>query len=116
MKFSLAAAIGIVLYFTSAGISSQDSIGPNGIESAGLGLDGSGITVGQVEGDRPGKYEFDTATNCCSPFIVPLDVFVIDQSGPMIRDKDIGNHPMWVAGVIISSQTSVPTGSTVACY
>jgi hypothetical protein len=34
---------------------SQDTIGVNGIASAGLGLTGNGIAIGQVEPGRPGR-------------------------------------------------------------
>jgi hypothetical protein len=34
---------------------STESIGMNGINSAGLGLTGAGIGIGQVEVNRPGK-------------------------------------------------------------
>jgi hypothetical protein len=85
---------------------SEDSIGPNGINSLGLGLDGSGIAVGQVEPGRTGLTNYDNAANCCNDKIVPTEVFLQNMLAPENRETD--EHAIWVAGVIISTQTSVP--------
>jgi hypothetical protein len=89
---------------------SQDSIGPNGINSRPLDLNGMGIAIGQVEASRPGKHGYDTIANCCNVDIVPTGVFVQDrdEGDNDVMNESISNHPMWVAGVMISKQTSVP--------
>jgi hypothetical protein len=39
---------------------SEESIGPNGINSITVPLDGAGVAIGQVEGGRPGRFTYDT--------------------------------------------------------
>ena len=86
---------------------STDSIGPNGINSASLGLTGDGVSIGQVEAFRPGKPGFDTAAMCCEATIEPTDVFVRDMDAAV--NQSIDDHAIWVAGVMISTD-NVATG------
>jgi Subtilase family len=94
---------------TRQGNASQDSIGPNGINSAGLGLTGAGVTVGQVENLRPGKPGFDSAANCCNADVIPTGVFFRDQPMNASINQGVGgNHAIAVAGVMISTATTAP--------
>ena len=56
-------------------IASEDSIGPNGINSASLMLNGAGIAIGQVEAGRPGRDDIDTDATCCNADIEPAGLF-----------------------------------------
>ena len=60
---------------------SQASVETNGrasIDSDSLPLDGTGISIGQVEFQRPGQYNFDSALN--SNFgTIPTAVFLLDD-------------------------------------
>jgi hypothetical protein len=69
----------IAVFRASAAQASLDSIGPNGINSRALNLDGMGIAVGQVEPARPGKHGYDSVATCCNVDIVPDGVFVQDR-------------------------------------
>jgi hypothetical protein len=99
---------------------SQDTIGPNGINSGGLGLTGAGVAIGQVEILRPGKPGFDTAANCCNTDVNPTGVFYRDLPMNASGNQGVGgDHPIAVAGVMISTNTtslgpspshSAPTG------
>ncbi len=71
---------------TCSTMASEDTIGPNGIYSAGLkigndDLDGSGITIGQVEPFRPGDptqpngMNFDTTGSLFNSSVDPAEVF-----------------------------------------
>jgi hypothetical protein len=103
----IAVVLGAAIIASTSLQASEDSIGPNGINSLGIALDGMGISIGQVEPGRPGKFGFDTAVNCCNDKIVPSGVFVHDLDAD--EDQAIRSHAMWVAGVMISRQTAVPT-------
>jgi len=77
------------------------TIGPDGINSAGLSLPtgtaltggnaltGSGIAIGQVEDFRPGLPAFDGVANSNST-VVPAAVFL--QGGPAVAGANINNH------------------------
>jgi hypothetical protein len=82
---------------------STDSIGPNGINSAGLGLTGAGISIGQVEVGRPGKLIADGGPDMPpngNSNIVPEAVFRRDG---MANTADVDAHAEQVAGVMIST-------------
>ena len=53
------------------------SIGPDGIQSAGLGLTGNGVAIGMVEDNRPGDAGLDSA-NMRNTHVDPAAVFVRD--------------------------------------
>lgn len=87
---------------------STDSIGPNGIVSAGLNLTGDGIAIGQVERFRSGKFGYDNDALCCNATVIPADVFVMDaQADPNER---YNSHALSVAGVMISTATTATAG------
>lgn len=80
------------------------STAATGINSQGLGLDGTGVSIGQVEVDRVGS------TPAVSPFddtahsnatVIPAAVFLHD--GNPIQNQNIDVHPEHVAGIMISS-------------
>ena len=92
---------------------STDTIGPNGINSAGLvGFDGMPLTganvgIGQVEIDRPGKHVDDGGPDNAAnsdDSIVPAGVFL--GNGNAVANMNTSDHAQWVAGVMIS--TDVP--------
>jgi hypothetical protein len=93
---------------------SQDTIGPNGINSKGLTtadgqpLNGSGVAIGQVEITRPGLRGFDTNANSNST-ITPAAVFLRD--GNAVPNNDIVNdHAERVAGIMVSTDQLTYTG------
>jgi hypothetical protein len=98
---------------------SLNTIGPNGINSAGLTLfngmplDGDGVRVGQVEDIRPGITGFDNAGNSNSS-VVPTNVY-IGAGGSLTMNANIGDgHATRVASVIISTDdtdSSTPANS-----
>ena len=47
-------AVCIILLVSKVTIASHDTIGPNGINSEDLELTGEGVSIGQVEIERPG--------------------------------------------------------------
>jgi len=99
--------------FSSSAHGSQDSLGPNGINSLGLGLTGDMVAVGQVEDYRSAKTDYDSIANS-NTFIDPLYVQQQDRTSEQNEDLDSDDmtgvsdplddhHATWVAGLIISS-------------
>ncbi|MAT70331.1 MAG: hypothetical protein CMJ58_12500 [Planctomycetaceae bacterium] len=91
---------------------SLDTLGPNGINATGLTLPdvgltpltGDGITVGQIEDSRPGKFGFDANANA-NQFVDPTVVY--DQYGdPPDVDTHVSDHATEVASVIVSTDAT----------
>lgn len=102
----------LLLTMTSCCHASLITIGPNGINSQGLFdadgelLDGTGIAIGQVEPHRPGDAQVGDSPMFRNSTIDPNAVFVRDGA-PIPNDAGtIDNHASWVAGVMISSDTT----------
>jgi hypothetical protein len=108
MKCHTICCIAVLLLFywgnTRNVVASTDTIGPNGINSAGLGLIGNGVLIGQVEPFRPGKPGYDMGANCCDSTVVPSDVFVHDRQALM--DERIDDYSLAVVGIFISKETT----------
>jgi hypothetical protein len=108
----------ILLIVTGSASASVDTIGPNGINSAGLfgtdgmPLTGSGVPIGQVEDTRPGDPGFDTNAALIHTEVNPDQVFfrksAVNFSATANLASEIGNHAEAIAGVIISSVTGNP--------
>lgn len=85
------------------------SIGPEGINSDGLGLTGAGVVIGQVERLRPGDVDNgDNAANRNS-IVGPADVFIQNNPANPAANAQVGEHATEVAGVIISTATADDT-------
>lgn len=85
------------------------SIGPDGINSTGLGLTGAGVVVGQVEEGRPGDIDNgDNAANRNSK-VNPADVFIQNNPANPTASAEVTEHATEVAGVIISTATDDDT-------
>lgn len=98
--------------FTSATVASEDSMGPNGINSIVTGLKGTGIPIAQLDTDRPGIVDFDTDADCCNVKVQPAGVLV--RENPAAPNDGIGDHGLWVASIMISSQTTVAAPNGVS--
>ncbi|MEM8777483.1 MAG: S8 family serine peptidase [Cyanobacteria bacterium P01_G01_bin.49] len=88
------------------------STGLNGINSRGLGLTGTGIGIGQVEVERPGKPGFDNPAKS-HPNVKPTEVFL--QNGKAIKNQNIEGfdpkgHATRVASVMISDHKNTHRG------
>lgn len=94
---------------------STETNGPDGINSTSLGilgLDGTGVTVGQVEDIRPGDPTLDLPANH-NDFVQPNRVFVQQNLGVPPANMNLGTgnlfgHATQVAGVIISTDNTDP--------
>lgn len=99
----------IVLLAPDIAVASLETVGPNGINSAGLTqfdgttvLTGMGIDLDQVEPTRPGEVGTDDPSNVNTD-VVPADI-TLTFGAPIIPNASIGNgHATRVAGVIIST-------------
>jgi Subtilase family len=87
---------------------SQDTIGPNGINSAGLTtfsgqpLTGSGEDIGQVEETRPGRPGADNAANS-NPTVMPKAVYLHNVFADPPLNMNVDPHAERVAGIMIST-------------
>lgn len=112
MRWRWFAGIATCLFLTiswagpPAALGDNLSTGANGIRSQGLGLDGSGAKIGQVEPNRPGRPGFDNAANS-NPQVTPAGVFVRDQAA--VANANTDNHAENVAGVMIAKGVGAPT-------
>jgi hypothetical protein len=91
------------------------TIGPNGINSAGLlnangqPLTGAGIAIGQVEEGRPGDADVGDDLAHRNTTINPAGVFIRDDLEPITpNDSIVSNHAEQVAGILISTDTTDP--------
>lgn len=96
------------------------TIGPKGIDSAGLTLvtgmplNGSGVAIGQVELTRPGWSVDDGGIDDSahsSRDVVPANVFRRTTSGTGIANLYTNNHAEQVASVLIGTDTTDPDGA-----
>lgn len=93
------------LSILAAGVASGSSItiGPVGINSAGLGLTGDGIFIGQVEPGRPGRPVDDSIFY--NSTVRPLSVYRRDMD-PANEFDELSVHAVEVAGVMISTDNT----------
>ncbi len=97
--------------------------GINGINSSSLGLTGAGVTIGQVEPFRPGDPSFDTIGSLFHSSVNPAQVFfrnttptlnfnaTMDDSTEIIDPNATKpGHSVWVAGIMVSTDTTDPDG------
>ena len=125
------------LFISSELLASVETIGPDGINSAGLltanGLPLNGgaissvnpVAIGQVEIFRPGDTSFDTDPTLVHSAVDPAEVFFVRRGPPVTHNAtqnaaieiggipplgpNDGHHPLEVAGIMISSATANPT-------
>lgn len=102
----------ILLLVANVVRASEFTIGPDGVNSKGLELTGSGIAIGQVELGRPGLPGKDMA-KYVHPQVQPTDVYsgtsVDSANSVLVTDPGWGVHATQVAGVMIGKPT--PLGS-----
>jgi hypothetical protein len=92
-------AILLLVAWASSARASNVSAGPNGVDALGLGLNGLGIAIGQLEIDRPGSPGFDGAANS-NTNVTPAGV--LEGKFNATANRGIGQHAQQVAGVMIS--------------
>ncbi len=104
-----------ILFMAIDAYASVTSISPDGINSINLPLTGAGVSIGQVEYRRPGKFGFDDGAH--SNFgTVPAAVFIEDgvvqptmnSDAELLYDTPPEQHATWVAGVMIGKDPIAP--------
>lgn len=129
MRYSL--MVSGLMFLAQVAYASQNTIGPNGIDSAGLlgfngqVLTGAGVAIGQVELRRPGRSGTDLMQPSYKSTVQPAGVFFRNTNTNFTPNPDsifnsntftgdIETHAEEVAGVMISnasgSTPSTPTG------
>ncbi len=81
-----------------------NSAGPNGINATATGLLGNDIHIGQIETFRPGKAPKD-GPDYRHDDVVPTEVYLRNEEA--FADKNVGNHAISVAGVMIANGNNV---------
>lgn len=66
-----------------------DTLKLGGINAEGLGLTGSGVRIGQIEGNRPGKPGFDVMPANVTDAINPTRVWWTDQGATKDNANEI---------------------------
>lgn len=115
----------VILLVCRFAYASSDTISSNGINSAGLTvngqpLNGTGTTIGQIEPGRPGKHN-DPDSNKYNNFVNPFKVFDYLGGSPNYASSDDflgpGNdaeiHAEWIASIMISTDTTAFTENSV---
>jgi hypothetical protein len=106
------------IVFSTGGVVLADTvtIGPNGINSAGLSnangqlLTGAGIAIGQVEPLRPGDVDVGDDPANCNTTTNPAGVFIQDHTTAPFANILISPHAQEVAGVMISTDATDGVG------
>ncbi|MGL4513732.1 MAG: S8 family serine peptidase [Lacipirellulaceae bacterium] len=104
-QLGLSVVVAALSMMSLVAVASQDSIGPNGIDSDGLTLangnvlTGSGVGIGQVEPFRPGRAGTDVPANL-HPSVNSAAVFRQDS---VANAADTDDHAQQVAGIMIST-------------
>lgn len=97
-------------------LAGTESIGPDGIDSTNLGLDGTDINIGMVESERSGKFGFDNGANS-NVGTIPTEVYTRRGEAAManaqveVFDMTVvppEAHATQVAGIMISSDAAAP--------
>jgi len=92
----------------SAARGDDRSTGPDGIDSADLGLTGAGIAIGMVDQLRPGSPTFDDAAHSHEQ-VKPKGVFVRDTAAT--ANSDAGPRATQIAGILLGSGTGLKSVS-----
>ena len=107
------AATALTVAALIAGLSARAdelSTGVNGIHSAGLGLTGAGVRIGQVEVNRPGLPGTEAAANT-NALVTPTAAFIqttqVSAANGNLNQR-IDNHATEVAGVMIATGMGAP--------
>jgi len=88
------------------------TIGPNGINSAGLAgangqlLTGAGIAIGQVEPFRPGDVDAGDSLAMRNTTTNPAGVFIQGNTSTAPANAQISHHAQQVASVMISTDAT----------
>jgi hypothetical protein len=81
--------VALIISFSGHSWASFDSTGPNGINSRGLGLNGSGIGIGQVETGRPGDVDNGDSAAHRNSKVDPADVFIQNNSANPTANAEV---------------------------
>lgn len=107
----------VSLVFCNSAIASEDTRGTDGINSAALPLTGAGVSIGQVEFHRPGKFGVGFDDGAHSNFgTIPEAVYIEDGITPTWNSNTqiissvppMIAHATLVAGVMISTDPVAP--------
>lgn len=126
-RFFCLGTIASAILIMNEALGDSQTIGPHGIDSAGLvdfngaPLAGTGVSIGQVESRRPGKPGLDNNSNA-NFGTIPEEVFLLDDRVPptanSIDEIYDGSPPIahatWVAGVMIGTDVVAPGVATEA--
>lgn len=100
LRCSVAMSVAVLLALAGTVVADANSRGNAGIRATGLGLNGQGVTIGQVEPGRIGLAGTDNAGNS-HVLVQPTSVWT-NGLAP-IANFAIDNHALGVAGTMIST-------------
>jgi hypothetical protein len=104
---SLLCIVAQAVHFAGSLFADSYTIGPKGINSAGLPVTGAGVAIGLVEPGRAGDAQAGDDLAHRNTFMDLADVFIRDDPGnPPPNTLDVKAHAQEVAGVMISTDAS----------
>jgi hypothetical protein len=104
-----------LLLGASTAFADAQTNGPLGINIPNVGLDGSSIDIGQAEVNRPGDPDFDTDDSLYHTSVNPTQVYwrmpgmptTFNASNGSNATTEVRNHPIAVAGILISTDATL---------
>lgn len=101
----------VISFLTGSAFADNNTIGPDGVDSAVTGLTGAGVLVGQVDIGRSGKFGYDSPAKSAMG-TVPTGVYFRTSGGQDSADSsNVTEHATLVAGIMVGQSSVAPAAT-----